>query len=202
MKETQGKNTNEAGYSLIELMIVAVILVIIIGIISAIIAGVNKSYSRMRPQIEAVNDTNAALDMMTRLIRMAGNNPQNIAGMQAIDPGVPTGGQFKTIRIRSDWRGNASFEPPDGAMDDPYEDIIFSVTGGKLMKKEPGDAVAVEYLDRIDAIRFNYFDTNNAPIADPVAQNDQIARVDIELDAPNNEGAVITFKSSAIIRRK
>ena len=76
---------SEAGFSLIELLIVSVIIVFIIGMIGGIVTGVQRSYSKQRVQTEALNDATAALDMITRLIRMAGNNPNGISGFQGIE---------------------------------------------------------------------------------------------------------------------
>jgi Tfp pilus assembly protein PilW len=64
------QKSNESGFSLVELLIVTVIVVFTIGIIAAVITNVQRSYSQQRPRTEALNDATAALDMMTRLIRV------------------------------------------------------------------------------------------------------------------------------------
>src|SRR5688572_29186965 len=100
------KEKNQAGFSLIEVSIVAVVLVAVIGIVATLVSSVKTTYTEMQPRTEALNDANSALDMMTRLIRMAGNNPNNITGLQAVNPGTADlGGVYRTITLRGDWRG-------------------------------------------------------------------------------------------------
>lgn len=135
---------------------------------------------------------------------MAGNNPQNIPLLQAIDPGTAVGGQYNTIRIRSDWQDAISISGnPDGNTNAPFEDITFSVSNGRLMKQEqPADVAAVEFLDHINSLRFTYFNTNNVSIADPVVNHAQIARVDIELDTQTPDTPVMTFRTTVFLRNR
>src|SRR5690348_12493485 len=109
-KQTQ----NESGFSLIELLIVCVILVFTLGMIGGVVSSVQNSYSQQQLRTQAVNDATSALDLMTRLIRMAGNNPNDIGSLQAIDPGTASNGFYQTIRLRSDWRGSTISSMPDG----------------------------------------------------------------------------------------
>ncbi|NNE67418.1 MAG: hypothetical protein HKN33_12700 [Pyrinomonadaceae bacterium] len=203
MDERPVKITRQSGFSLIELTIAGVMLVIVLGILSSIIFGINRTYSQQRPRMEAVNDANAALDLMSRLIRMAGNNPGEIAGLQGIDPGVPVSGQYNTIRIRSDWHGATMSSSPDGDTNDTFEDVTFWVAAGVLMKQEsPGDTSPVEFLGQINSLRFTYFDTDNAAILDPVTNNAEIARVDIEIDTQTPDTPAMTFGTSVQLRGK
>jgi len=192
----------ESGFTLIELMIVSVILVFTIGIITTILTNVQKSYNEQRVRTEALNDANAALDMLTRLIRTAGNNPGNIAGLQGIDPETPVGGLYKTIHIKSDWRGATMSSQPDGDIGDPFEDIRFLVTNNKLMKQEPTDTSPVEFLDNVLDMQFVYYDTDNVMIINPNASISSIARIDITLIMQPPRSTPQTFKSSAYLRLK
>lgn len=201
MKTTRRKS--EAGFSLVELIIVSAVLVFIIGILTAIISNVRASYARERPRIEALDDATAALDMMTRLIRMAGNNPSNIT-MQAIDAGSPdAAGVYHTIRIRGNWRGNTAGSPPDNDITDPFEDVLFSVQNNTLMKREfPADTASVEFLDNVSDLRFTYYDTNNILIPNPVTSAGLISRIDMEVVTQASGTPPITFNSSAFTRQK
>lgn len=201
MKDKTHKN-RESGFSLIELLIVTVILAFTIGIITGIVTGVQRSYSQHRPRTEALNDATAALDFLTRLIRTAGNNPKGISGLQPIDPGTTVGGIYKTIRIRSDWRGSTMSSLPDGDINDPFEDVIFSVSNNKLMKKESGDTSAVEFLDNVSYLQFIYYDTNNIMITDPVTNHTQITRIDITIIMSPSGTTPMTFTSSSFLRQR
>lgn len=201
MNNTTNKS-EESGFSLIELLVVSVILVFTIGIISGIVTGVQRSYTEHRPRTEALNDATAALDMMTRLIRTAGNNPGEISGLQPIDAGTTDSGIHSTIRIRSDWRGSTLSSLPDGDIGDPFEDVIFSVSDNKLMKKEPSDTSAVEFLDNVSAMQFLYYDTNNTLIVDPNTHHSQICRIDMTIIVSPSGTTPMTFTSSAFLRQR
>ncbi len=194
--------SKESGFSLIELLMVSVILVFTIGIIGGIVTGVQRSYTQQRPRTEALNDATAALDMMTRLIQTAGNNPGGISGLQPIDPGTAVGGTYSTIRIRSDWRGTTLSSLPDSDIGDPFEDVIFFVSNNKLMKQEPGDTSAVEFLDNVSTLQFLYYDTNNTLIVNPTTNHTQICRIDMTIIISPSGIAPMTFRSSAFLRQR
>ena len=192
--------TGQSGFSLIEMLFVCVILAFTVGMISTVVTGIQRNYTEQMARTDALNDATASLDMITRLIRTAGNNPGAIVGLQAIDPETPVSGQYKSIRIRSDWRGSTMSSMPDGDIADPFEDIRFLVSNGKLMKKEAADASPVEYLDNVIDMTFVYYDTNNALITDPVTNNGSIARIDVTIIVQPPRSQPVTFTSSAYLR--
>ncbi len=202
--KNKDQKSKESGFSLIELLIVSVIVVFIIGMIGGIVTGVQRSYSQQRQRTEALNDATAALDMISRLIRTAGNNPNGVSGLQPIDPGTADGGGiYRTIRIRSDWRSSTMNSLPDGDITDPFEDVIFSVSNNKLMKQEPSDTGgAVEFLDKVSNLQFIYYDTNNTMITNPATNNTQIARIDLTIIMSPSGTTPMTFTSSAFLRQR
>ena len=183
------------GFSLLELLIVIMVLSVVLGIIGQIILSVQREYLSQRQLIEAQNSARAALDTLVRLIRIAGNDPERV-DFQAIDPDPDGNGQLDSIHLRADWN------PADGALDDPYEDIVFSTNNGVLFTQEPTNAVPVEFLDRIESVSFAYFDRNNNPIADPVATPNSIASLDIVMQTRVPGSPPMEFRSSATIRGK
>jgi len=188
-------HTDMRGFSLIELTVAMAILMLILGTLSMLIGSVNNSYAQHRPRIKAINDANAALDTITRLLRMAGNNPNNIANLQAIDPGAAVGGVYRTIRIRADWRVT------DGALDDEFEDVTFSAANGKLMLTA-GGGTATAFLDSVQSLRFTYYDGANALIGTPTTGSN-IRRVEVEITTPATAGinnSAMTFTASAWVR--
>ena len=193
----------ESGFTLIELLIVSVIMAFTIGIIATILTNVQKSYNEQRVRTEALNDATAALDMITRLIRTAGNNPQNITGLVGLDPETAAGGLYKTIHIKSDWRGSTMASMPDGDVGDPFEDIRFLISNNKLMKEEPSDGgTPVEFLDNVIDMQFLYYDTNNSLIVNPNTNINSIARIDVTLIMQPPRSTPQTFTSSAYMRLK
>ncbi len=108
----------ERAVTLFELLVVLLILSIVLGLIGAMTIRVNRDYSLQEQAMRAEESARTALDTLTRLIRMAGNDPQDLS-FQGVDPDPDGNQQWDSIRLRSDWN------PPDGALDDPYEDVIF-----------------------------------------------------------------------------
>ena len=182
------------GFSLVELLIVMAVLTIVGTIVGQMIMSVQNSYMSQQGLIEAQNNARAALDLMVRLTRMAGNDPDRI-NFQAINPDPDNNGQLDSIHLRGDWN------PADGALDDPYEDIIFSVNNGTMFKQEPGDPGAVAFLDSIGVLSFSYFDRNYTPIADPIGNPGSIATVEIIMQTEVPDSPAMEFRSSATMRR-
>ena len=133
--------------------------------------------------------------MLLRLVRVAGNNPQFIT-FEPIDPDPDGDTQMNTIRLRADWN------PGDGILDDPYEDMIFSTSSGVLYVKQPSDTNPVEFVDSIESLAFTYLDSDGATISDPVASKDSIAYVDIELRTQVPDVPAMVFRSSAVVQSR
>jgi prepilin-type N-terminal cleavage/methylation domain-containing protein len=182
------------GFSLVELLIVSTVMLVVLGIISAIVQSVQRNYAQQRPRIEAVSNASAAMDMMVRIILTSGNNPNNIASFPstATPAIVPAA---NSIRIRSDWN------PADGDLADPYEDVEFSTANGVLRKQERSiatpDAQPVPYLDNIESLTFTYLDVNG----NVTASGNAVARVGIILTTRTPDGNPMTFTSAASVRR-
>lgn len=186
---------NMRGFSLVELMMVSTVLLVVLGIISGIVQAVQTSYARERPRIEAVSNATAALDTIVRIIRMAGNDPNNINNFPsiALPATVPNA---NSIRIRADWN------PADGALNDPYEDVEFTVSNGVLRKQEQSlsptpDGAPVLFLENIESLTFTYLDVNGAV----TANGNSVALVNIVLTTRTPDGSPMTFSSSVSVRR-
>jgi len=191
------------GFSLIEVLVTLAIFSITLGIVGEIIFRVQRDYLSQQQQIDAQNNARMALDILVRLIRVAGNDPQRI-GLQPIHPDPDGNGQLDSIRLRADWN------PADGDLLDPYEDVIFSTPAppndNKLLLIQEGAAAPVEFLDSIDTLSFRYFNRNNVEIVDPIANPGSIASVDVIIQTfaqvPGSSPISTTFRSSATIRRR
>lgn len=186
------RTDSQRGFSLVEMLFGLVILTLVLGILGGIVGTVNKAYVEQRPRVESLNNASAAMDAMTRLIRMAGANTE----AQAIDPGFKVNGSYNSIRIRADWN------PVDGDLLDPLEDITFSTSGGILNKQEPGDDRPVPFLESIQSLTFTYYDSGNNLISDATVNNDKIAVVRIELETFSADASPMRFTSTVQMRNQ
>ena len=132
---------------------------------------------------------------MVRLVRVAGNDPQELA-FQALDPDPDGNSQLDDIRLRADWN------PADGDLDDPREDIIFSTSSDQMFKEEPGDGGPVVLADRIQSVAFTYRDKDNVVIGDPIANSGSIALVEIVLTTSVPDVPDLTYRSSATLQAR
>lgn len=189
---------DERGFTLIELIITMIIVMATVAITTSALVKTQQNYAAQRERMETANQARAAMDAMTRLIRMSGANPMSIA-MTPIAADPDANNAYDSIRIQADWN------PADGDIADPYENITFSVVNNQLMKREPADAADVLFADNVQSLLFTYQNTNEAAIANPVASAASIAFVTVGLTtrstAQVQDGPPLVLTSSVAVRR-
>lgn len=199
MKAQRERRFGQArGFSLVELLIVTVVMIVVSGLIGSLMITTQRQYMSQQALIDASNNARVGLDLMLRLARVAGNNPNpEDFSFEPIHPDPDGNSQMDSIRLLADWN------PGDGDTDDAYEDMIFSTSNGVLWIQRPSDDEPVEFVDRVESLTFSYKDSNGADISssDAVANRDSIAYVDIELRTSVPDVPML-FKSSAVIRSR
>lgn len=198
MKAQRERRFGQArGFSLVELLIVTAVMIVVLGMIGSLMITTQRQYMSQQALIDASNNARVVLDLMLRLARVAGNNPEEIS-FEPIHPDPDGNSQMDSIRLRADWN------PIDGDISDAYEDMIFSTSNGVLWIQRPSDDEPVEFVDRVESLTFSYKDSNGADISssDAVANRDSIAYVDIELRTSVPDVPAMLFKSSAVIRSR
>jgi type IV pilus assembly protein PilW len=88
---------------------------------------------------------------------MAGCDPLGTAGA-----GIVTKNS-DSISFTEDVRGDSAGSDPDGALDDPNENITYSLNGGNLVRDTGGGNQIV--AENIDALNFFYLDANGSETA-------------------------------------
>ncbi len=190
--------SREAGFSLIETLTVTAVLAVVLLTIGQLADRVQLAYLSQRRQLEALDNARPALDLIARLVRMAGGNPRGLAGVRAVDPDPDGNGALDSIALQADWN------PPNGSFADPWENVAFSVRDNALVKVEAGDPPQGVLLGTgVAALRFSYLDAGLTPLADPVATPDAIAYVSLTLilrDAAPHAPPPIELASGAALR--
>jgi hypothetical protein len=177
----------------VELLVFVALLTVILGLLGGIVGGVQLSFQTQRPQLEAANNASAALETLTRVIRLAGVNTTQ----QALDPGVQVSGQYNSIRLRADWN------PVDGNLLGTWEDVQFTTNNGALYKQEfPADAAPVLFLNHVQTLRFTYRDRNLNVLANAATDHAQIALVEILLTTRTPDGTTRNFSTSVHVRSR
>ena len=195
MRTPQTKRLLEAGFSMIELMICTVVVSVVLAMVTSILVTSQQAYLDQRQLLETQTNAVTALDNMVRLIRMAGSNPENISGLNALDPDPNNNNVFDSIHVQADWN------PADGVLDDAYEDVTFTTSNDVLMIQE-SNAGAVPYLEGINALSFAFLDGAGVVIGNPETNVADIVAVRITLTAQAVGNDVMTFDTTAAVRSR
>ena len=176
------RTKQEAGFTMVEFVISAVILLLISAALFTILAETQRS-SSYQTEVQAVMDnTRIAMDTVEGYVRQAGNDPCRAAGFVGIgDGGVMTA---TSVRLRSDLTGSARCATPgctcletdstlrdkgdpDGRTDAAGEDVTISYDSAtSTVNITPQGAAAVQPIaNYISAFTLQYFDQNGIATA-------------------------------------
>ena len=157
---------NEAGFSIIELLLAMTITITVMGLASSILAGAFKIRSREDRKSDAVADVQRALNIMTREISNSGVKIPE--GLAAVSTNGVVGGDSTndSIRIVSNLNGmpdsaNGFFEDAD--LDDTDEDVKFLMYVDAAQRyivryEKNGSNQTTVLANRIDSLVFRYYD--------------------------------------------
>ena len=133
---------NESGFTLIELLITMTIGLIILTALSSTFLMQSKIYDVQEQVAEMVQNARAAMDMMSREIRMAGYDPTGSAGAGIVSVATDkiyitmdiTGGESDGIDNDGDGNVDEADEDKfvDGVLDDSNEHIVYDIYDNKL----------------------------------------------------------------------
>jgi len=176
------RTKQEPGFTMVEFVISAVILLLISAALFTILAETQRS-SSYQTEVQAVMDnTRIAMDTVEGYVRQAGNDPCKAAGFVGIgDGGVMTA---TSVRLRSDLTGSARCATPgctcletdstlrdkgdpDGRTDAAGEDVTISYDSAtSTVNITPQGAAAVQPIaNYISAFTLQYFDQNGIATA-------------------------------------
>ena len=178
------KTHDEAGFSLIEVMVALTILGFVLTGVVAMFVQTGRYHTGQEMTVEMTQDIRAAKNLMVDEIRSAGCNPDDAArvGFQR-DPDDRFDTDANSIHFTRDidnGDGDGLYEP-DGDVDDANEDISYyrvdsagtildpgDNTTGTLVRNSGGGGQPV--VDNVVDLQFQYYDSANNLIA-PAAMN-------------------------------
>ncbi len=143
---TNPRRRREGGYTFINLLVSMGISGIILSTVTTTFVSQSQSYDAQEQIVEMQQNARAAMDIMTREIRMAGYSPTgaSIVGVHH---------HSDKIHIRADITG-------DGDNNDPNEDIKYSYDSANLRIQRDAKAGIQPFADNIQAFTMAYFDNN------------------------------------------
>jgi prepilin-type N-terminal cleavage/methylation domain-containing protein len=161
----------EAGFSLIEMLVSIALIGILLGAIFTMLIQNQQKVPSEQDLSEATQNARLAMEIMSRVIRQAGNDLQR----RSNDPchpnnhpcisGEPISGTVTTLHIRSDITGSARANTgdPDCATTGPFEDVSFQYNAStksidmRLGAGGPYDPIA----KNIAGLTFEYYTYDN-----------------------------------------
>ena len=143
----------ERGFTLIELLIAMTIGLIIMAALSSTFLMQRKIYDVQEQIVEMVQNARAAMDMMSREIRMAGYDPSGLAGAGIVSA------TSNSINFTLDITDDAGTGPPDEDTGDANENITYSLYTGdgiqKLGRKSTAGAVNQPVAENIEDLQIS-----------------------------------------------
>ena len=172
--------SGEEGFTLVELLISILVSMIVLAAISATFVIQNKSYAKQEQVVDVQENARAALQLMTKELLMAGYNPTGITGNAK--PGIVEA-DSDTVRFTMDFRGAILGSDPDGDVDDPNEDITYTLDADKdqVTRKSGSAGTAQPIGETIQTLSFKYFDSDDNELTGSF-DLEEVTRVSIELE--------------------
>jgi type II secretory pathway pseudopilin PulG len=188
--------SSERGLTMVELLVSTAVMVVVLGVSTTVLTQSSRVFVQQRGALDGRNSAAASIDLLSRLLRQSSCISATNVYCQSIFPDVENDGAFNSVRVQADWN------PRDGALDDPYEDVYFVVGGGTLWKREPADAQLVSFGDNVQSLTFTYTNQNGGPLNNPVARPDLIGGVTITVVTTAGQGLpAVTSASTVSVRR-
>ena len=149
---------NESGFTLVELLIAMTIGLIILAALSSTFLMQSKIYDVQEQVVEMVQTARAAMDMMTREIRMAGYDPKG-----AMQRSNPAGAKF--VGIPNDANKLQVYADLNGDEDtgDSNEDITYTYDAANLQLDRNTGGGDQPFAENIQLFTFDYLDSNGNP---------------------------------------
>ena len=171
----------ESGFTLVELLIAMTIGLIILTALSSTFLMQRKAYDVQEQITEMVQTARAAMDMMTREIRMAGYNPTDAAF-----DGITY--DADQLEIKADMYQTSNTGNPDGDTDDSNENIIYTYYDENSaypyqIKRKTGNGNFVSFAENIQSFTFVYLKADGVTEVTTSAENDDIRQIKIIITA-------------------
>lgn len=189
------RRLGRAGFTLTELLVSLTLLGVVLTSVMAVVANMQRGYARQREVARAEDGLRVAESTILTILRTAESNPRGMTGFNA--PRIladPLGhGTFDNLRVVSD------FNPPDGDVTDPLEDVVVSISSDTLYIRWQACAgcTAVPVAYPVRSLLFEYYTASGTtPLA--AAQIGTARRVKVTITAPRHYDA----GNSGLLRRE
>ena len=160
----------EHGFSLIELLIAMTLGLVVLGAISSVFLGQRQTYDAQEQITDMVQTARAAMDMMSREIRMAGYNPAN-AGFNGITY------DSSQLQIQADINGDGN------TSSDPNENITYTYDAENFRIDRNTGSGGQPFAENIEAFNFVYLEADGTTEVNTFADTGNIRQIRITITA-------------------
>ena len=158
-----GALRGESGVTLLELLVALALGVLLVLGVLTVWRETQLAYLDGAEAAEAQQTLRVAMERVVQVIRNAGANPTNIPGFIAFGQAGE-----ECLRAFADLQGDADGTPPDGDLDDPWEDVRFDYRNEVLRQQNGGgsaQSLAFGVVPNPGHVpMFQYFDNAGAAI--------------------------------------
>lgn len=205
------------GFTLVELLIAMALALVILASLASTFVFQRKTYDVQQEISEMIQTARAAMDTMSREVRMAGFNPTG--AMQTTDPtaanfvGIPYDSTQLQIIADLNEDGETDGSSSD---DDSNEEIVYKFYNTtqypEQIKRKTGNGYFQPFAENIKSFSFEYFkeDEDGDGNPDPAATTEEIRMVRITIEAktekedpdyshPDNSDGYRTFEVESYI---
>ncbi len=155
-----GGQGRAAGFSTLGMIVAITLLGLLLAPMLGTIVSAQRGFVSSRDRARAAGSVRYAHLALTRFMRLAGSSPVGLP-LPGIDPDPDGDGVFNDVRLRSD------YNPADGDVDDPGEDLVFFLRADTMYVRSGVDGEDEPYLIGVDSLAFEYYDRDGALIVDP-----------------------------------
>jgi type IV pilus assembly protein PilW len=171
----------ESGFTLVELLIAMTIGLIILTALSSTFLMQRKIYDVQEQVAEMVQTARAAMDMMSREIRMAGYAPTGCVPGGTMQRSDPTGAKFvgipydaNNLQIYADLNG-------DEDTDDSNEGITYTYDAANLQIARNTGGGDQPFAENIQSFTFDYLKADGVTKVTTTADNDKIRQIQLTI---------------------
>ena len=166
------------GVTLVELIISLTVAAVVLGALVGVALSVQRGYVAQREMVRAQESLRGAQIIVATVLRSAGADPLS-TGQTLLDPDPESHGRFDNLRVVSD------FNPADGDVTDPLEDVLFLVEADTLFVRWDKNGQRQPLAYPIDDLRFEYY-ANDGSLLTSASQVSGATRVRFILEAPRD----------------
>jgi type IV pilus assembly protein PilW len=179
----KGRRWNQAGFTLVEVLVVVALVSLVFGTIYDVFATLNRSYTSENVKANLQQTGRIALEFMAQDIRLAGLDPL----------GTATAGIVEIAADHIHFTADLNY---DGDTADPFEDITYQFTGDEI--RQQNHLGAETLVDHVQAASFTGLDADNAPTGDPAEVRS--VQISVTLERPAGPGRQISRTYTTRVR--